>query len=55
LQHPSPCQENGVYVELARRAIPAEWMGERRQGGGQSEEPSSRPEPALPWAPEGEK
>ncbi|XP_075298533.1 junctional adhesion molecule-like isoform X2 [Opisthocomus hoazin] len=53
--HPSPCQENGVYVELARRAIPAEWMGERRQGGGQSEEPSSRPEPALPWAPEGEK
>ncbi|XP_069732408.1 junctional adhesion molecule-like isoform X2 [Phaenicophaeus curvirostris] len=36
--HPSPFRENSVYVELARRVIPAEWMGEGRQGDGQSEE-----------------
>ncbi|NXG63745.1 JAML protein, partial [Hemiprocne comata] len=53
--HPSTFRENGVYVELSRRVIPAEWMGKGRQGDGQSEEPYSRPEAALPWAPEGEK
>ncbi|XP_071625373.1 myelin protein zero-like protein 2 isoform X3 [Heliangelus exortis] len=53
--HPSPFRENGVYVELARRVIPAEWMAEGRQSDGQSEEPCSRPEVALPWAPEGGK
>ncbi|KFV15404.1 Junctional adhesion molecule-like, partial [Tauraco erythrolophus] len=53
--HPSAFQENGVYVELAKRVIPAEWMGEGRQGDGQSEEPYSRPEAALPRAPEGQK
>ncbi|NXQ82898.1 JAML protein, partial [Nyctibius grandis] len=53
--HPSPFRENGVYVELARRVIPAEWMGEGRQGEGQGEEPCSRPEAALPWAPGGDK
>ncbi|KAM6370463.1 junctional adhesion molecule-like isoform 2-T2 [Pluvialis apricaria] len=52
---PSPFQENGIYVELAKRAIPAEWMGEGRQGDGQSEEPQSRAEAALAWAPEGKK
>ncbi|NWT06018.1 JAML protein, partial [Mionectes macconnelli] len=50
--HPSHCRENGVYVELSKRMIPAEWMGEGRQGGGQSQEPHSRPEEPLPWAPE---
>ncbi|XP_065508261.1 junctional adhesion molecule-like isoform X1 [Caloenas nicobarica] len=53
--HPSSFRENGIYVELAKRAIPAEWTGEDRQGDGQSEEPCSRPEAALPWAPEGQK
>ncbi|XP_065711836.1 junctional adhesion molecule-like isoform X2 [Patagioenas fasciata] len=53
--HPSSFRENGVYVELAKRAIPAEWTGEDRQGDGQSEEPYSTPEAALPWAPEGQK
>ncbi|NXL64974.1 JAML protein, partial [Chordeiles acutipennis] len=53
--HPSPFRENGVYVELAKRVIPAEWMGEGRQGDGQSEEPYSRSEAALPRAPEGQK
>uniref|UniRef100_A0A8C8B9W7 Ig-like domain-containing protein n=1 Tax=Otus sunia TaxID=257818 RepID=A0A8C8B9W7_9STRI len=53
--HPSPFQENGVYVELAKRVIPAEWMGEGTQAAGRSEEPCSRPEAAHPWAPEGEK
>ncbi|KGL87722.1 Junctional adhesion molecule-like [Charadrius vociferus] len=52
---PSPFQENGVYVELAKRAIPAEWMGEGRQGDGQSAEPHSRAEAVLPWAPVGQK
>ncbi|XP_074417250.1 junctional adhesion molecule-like isoform X1 [Larus michahellis] len=50
----SPFQENGVYVELAKRVIPSEWMGQGRQGDRQSEEPYSRPE-GLPWAPEGKK
>ncbi|PKU37586.1 junctional adhesion molecule-like [Limosa lapponica baueri] len=49
----SPFQENGVYVELAKRVIPAEWMGEGRQGDGQSQEPYSLLDVALPWAPEG--
>ncbi|KAM6234706.1 junctional adhesion molecule-like isoform 3-T5 [Spheniscus humboldti] len=53
--HPSPFREDGFYVELAKRVIPAEWMGEGRQGDGQSEEPYGRPEAALPWTPEGEK
>ncbi|XP_074705012.1 junctional adhesion molecule-like [Strix aluco] len=53
--HPSPFRENGIYVELAKRVIPAEWMGEGRQADGGSEEPCSRPEAAHPWAPEGEK
>ncbi|NWY53935.1 JAML protein, partial [Chionis minor] len=52
---PSPLQENGVYVELPKRAIPAEWMREGRQGDGRSEEPHSSPEAALPWALEGKK
>ncbi|KFQ26836.1 Junctional adhesion molecule-like, partial [Merops nubicus] len=46
--HPSPFRENGVYVELAKRVIPAEWMAAERQGDGQSEEAYSRPEVALP-------
>ncbi|NWQ58967.1 JAML protein, partial [Neopipo cinnamomea] len=53
--HPSHGRENGVYVELSKRMIPAEWMGEGRQGDGQSQEPHSRPEEPLPWAPEQEK
>ncbi|NWR63402.1 JAML protein, partial [Bucorvus abyssinicus] len=53
--HPSPFQENGIYVELSKRVIPAEWMEAGRQGDGKSEEPYSRAEAALPWAPEGEK
>ncbi|NXL31985.1 JAML protein, partial [Glaucidium brasilianum] len=52
--HPSPFWENGIYVELAKRVIPAEWMGEGRQAEGQSEESCSRPEAACPWAPAGE-
>ncbi|NWI57681.1 JAML protein, partial [Calyptomena viridis] len=51
--HPSHCPENGVYVELGKRMIPAEWMGEGRQGDGQSEEPH-RPEEPLPRLPERE-
>ncbi|NWU11268.1 JAML protein, partial [Cephalopterus ornatus] len=53
--HPSHCRENGVYVELSKRMIPAEWMGEGRQGDGQSQEPHSRPEQPLPCVPEQEK
>ncbi|NXS71089.1 JAML protein, partial [Pandion haliaetus] len=53
--HPSPFWENSIYVELAKRVIPAEWMVEGRRGDGQSEEPCSRPEAALPCAPEGQK
>ncbi|NXJ85289.1 JAML protein, partial [Trogon melanurus] len=53
--HPSPFRENGVYVELPRRVIPAEWMEEATQGDGQREEPCSRPETAPSWAPAGEK
>ncbi|NWW20087.1 JAML protein, partial [Falcunculus frontatus] len=53
--HPSHSRENGVYVELAKRAIPSEWMAEGTQGDGQSKEPHSRPEEALLWAPEREK
>ncbi|NXU16555.1 JAML protein, partial [Pardalotus punctatus] len=53
--HPSHCRDNGVYVELAKRVIPSEWMAEGTQGDGQSEEPRSRPEEALPRAPEQEK
>ncbi|NXA89833.1 JAML protein, partial [Melanocharis versteri] len=53
--HPSHCQDNGVYVDLAKRAIPLEWMAEGTQGDGQSQEPHSRPEEALPQAPEWQK
>ncbi|NWW52960.1 JAML protein, partial [Pedionomus torquatus] len=51
----SPLQENGVYVELAKRVIPAEWMGEGRQGDRQGQEPYSRPDVAHLWAPQGRK
>ncbi|NXD00300.1 JAML protein, partial [Certhia familiaris] len=50
--HPSHCRDNGVYVELAKRAIPSEWMAEGTQGDGQSQELPSRPEKALPQPPE---
>ncbi|KFO88099.1 Junctional adhesion molecule-like, partial [Buceros rhinoceros silvestris] len=53
--HPSRFQENGVYVELSKREIPAEWMEAGRQADGKSEEPYSRAEAALPWPPEGQK
>lgn len=55
LQHPSPFRENGVYVELSKRVIPAEWMEAGSQAEGRREEPCSRAEAALPWAPEGQK
>ncbi|XP_039940858.1 junctional adhesion molecule-like [Hirundo rustica] len=50
--HPSHCRDNGVYVELAKRTIPSEWMAEGTQGDGQSQEPHSRPEEAPPQLPE---
>ncbi|NXT00656.1 JAML protein, partial [Jacana jacana] len=50
-----PFQENGIYVELAKRVMPAECMGEGRWGDVKSQEPYSRPDGALPWAPEGRK
>ncbi|NXC40139.1 JAML protein, partial [Penelope pileata] len=53
--HPSFFHENGVYVELARGAIPAEWMAEGRREDGCSEEPQSRAREELPRAPEGQK
>ncbi|NXB92147.1 JAML protein, partial [Vidua chalybeata] len=53
--HPSHCRDNGVYVELAKRAIPSEWMAEGTRGHGQSQEPHSRPEEALPRPPERQK
>ncbi|NXT05299.1 JAML protein, partial [Prunella fulvescens] len=53
--HPSHCRDNGVYVELAKRALPSEWMAEGSQGHGQSQEPHSRPEEALPQPPERQK
>ncbi|XP_032937473.1 junctional adhesion molecule-like isoform X2 [Catharus ustulatus] len=53
--HPSHCRDNGVYVELAKRTIPTEWMAEGTQGDGQSQEPHSRPEEALPRPPEWQK
>ncbi|NXX99767.1 JAML protein, partial [Centropus bengalensis] len=53
--HPSRLWENSNYVELARRVIPAEWMGEGRQGDARSQEPCSRTEAPLPRAPEGQK
>ncbi|NXX16770.1 JAML protein, partial [Podargus strigoides] len=36
--HPSAFRENGTYVELAKRVIPAEWMGEGTRGDGQSQQ-----------------
>ncbi|NWI37794.1 JAML protein, partial [Picathartes gymnocephalus] len=53
--HPSHCRDNGVYVELAKREIPSEWMAEGTQGDAQSQGPHSRPEQALPRAPERQK
>ncbi|XP_064587951.1 junctional adhesion molecule-like isoform X2 [Zonotrichia leucophrys gambelii] len=53
--HPSHCRDNGVYVELAKRAIPSEWMAEETQGHGQGQEPLSRPEEAPPQPPEQQK
>ncbi|NXR65702.1 JAML protein, partial [Rhadina sibilatrix] len=53
--HPSHCRDNGVYVELAKRAIPSEWMAQGTQGDGQSQQPQSRPEEALPRPPERQK
>ncbi|NXX35409.1 JAML protein, partial [Nicator chloris] len=53
--HPSHCRDNGVYVELAKRSIPSEWMAEGTQGDGQSPEPLSRPQEALPQPPEQQK
>ncbi|NWR45346.1 JAML protein, partial [Regulus satrapa] len=53
--HPSHCRDTGVYVELAKRAIPSEWMAEGTQGDGQSQEPHSRPEEAIPRPPEQQK
>ncbi|NWI01809.1 JAML protein, partial [Tichodroma muraria] len=53
--HPSHCRDNGVYVELAKREIPSEWMAEGPQEGGQSQEPHSRTEEALPQPPEQQK
>lgn len=55
LQHPSVLHENGVYVELARGVIPAEWMAEGRQDGGHGEQPYSQPQEGLPRVPEREK
>lgn len=52
LQHPSILHENGIYVELARGVIPAEWMAEGRQDGGHSEQPYSQPQQELPHVPE---
>ncbi|XP_058674949.1 junctional adhesion molecule-like [Ammospiza caudacuta] len=53
--HPSHCRDNGVYVELAKRAIPSEWMADGTQGHGQGQEPLSRPEEAPPQPPEQQK
>ncbi|XP_068515376.1 junctional adhesion molecule-like isoform X2 [Anas acuta] len=53
--HPSFFRENGIYVELARRVIPAEWMEEGRWDERPSEDPYSRPQEALPCPPESEK
>ncbi|OXB81353.1 UNVERIFIED_CONTAM: hypothetical protein H355_014397 [Colinus virginianus] len=50
--HPSVLHENGVYVELARGVIPAQWMAEGRQDGGHSEQPYSQPQEELPRPPE---
>ncbi|XP_065594386.1 junctional adhesion molecule-like isoform X2 [Cyrtonyx montezumae] len=50
--HPSVLHENGVYVELARGVIPAQWMAEGRQDGGHSKQPYSQPQEELPCAPE---
>ncbi|NXP23926.1 JAML protein, partial [Scytalopus superciliaris] len=53
--HPSHGQENGVYVELSKRVIPTEWMGEGRQSDGPSKEPHSRQEEPLPQPPDQKK
>ncbi|XP_042738411.1 uncharacterized protein LOC122186088 isoform X3 [Lagopus leucura] len=50
--HPSILHENGIYVELARGVIPAEWMAEGRRDGGHSEQPYSQPQQELPHVPE---
>ncbi|KFV87426.1 Junctional adhesion molecule-like, partial [Struthio camelus australis] len=53
--HPSFFRENGVYVELTRRVIPAEWMEGKRQDDGESKQPHDRPPEAPPSASEGDK
>lgn len=50
--HPSTLHENGIYVELARGVIPAEWMAEGRRDSGHSEQPYSQPQEELPRVPE---
>ncbi|NWY07213.1 JAML protein, partial [Nothoprocta ornata] len=40
--HPSFFRENGVYVELTRRVIPAEWMDGKRQEDAESSQPDCR-------------
>ncbi|NXG39020.1 JAML protein, partial [Dromaius novaehollandiae] len=50
--HPSFFRENGVYVELTRRVIPAEWTEGKRQADGESKQPEDRPPAAPPCAPE---
>ncbi|XP_013806627.2 junctional adhesion molecule-like isoform X1 [Apteryx mantelli] len=51
--HPSFFRENGIYVELMRRGIPAEWMEGKRQDGGESKQPDDRPPEEPPCAPGG--
>ncbi|NWI18535.1 JAML protein, partial [Crypturellus soui] len=40
--HPSFFRENGIYVELTRRVIPAEWMDGKRQEDAESKQPACR-------------
>ncbi|NWJ05454.1 JAML protein, partial [Crypturellus undulatus] len=40
--HPSFFRENGIYVELTRRVIPAEWMDGKRQEDVESKQPDCR-------------
>ncbi|NXA43392.1 JAML protein, partial [Eudromia elegans] len=40
--HPSFFRENGIYVELTRRVIPAEWMDGKKQEDAESKQPDCR-------------
>ncbi|NXD17524.1 JAML protein, partial [Nothocercus nigrocapillus] len=40
--HPSFFRENGIYVELTRRVIPAEWMDGKNQEDMESKQPDCR-------------